>query len=77
MSNLDKNMDNIEEYIASLVWLPTASDILENVCMLGNGPRYINMHDALTALRKAFRVTRHEQGSRGWVYQTVKPTRKN
>jgi hypothetical protein len=72
MSNLNENMDNIEEYISNLAWLPTASDILGNVYILGDGPRYINLHDALIALRKAFRITSHKQGQRGLVYQIIK-----
>ena len=64
------NQDLVLEYIGSRIAWSTPADILKNVCMLGNNPRS-ELDTALIALRRAIKVQRQEEGSRGWVYQIV------
>ena len=67
------NQDMVVEYLSSRIAWSTPADILKNVCMLGNNPRH-ELDAALIALRRAIKVQRQEEGSRGWVYHIIKTT---
>ena len=66
----ERNQDLVLEYLSSRIAWSTPADILKNVCMLGNNPRS-ELDATLIALRRAIKVQRQEEGSRGWVYQIV------